>query len=343
VELHVHATDPGQVAAITNTLPPGQHWDIVVLQGISHEATTTLGNPAQYVADAETILGNVRAHSPSATAVLFQTYARAVGHSWYPSVFANPMEMHTQVQVTNRNAVPTIEAMFGAGTVVNSAIGDCAALLEFDPAYYYVDLQHPSSRLTIISGMCLFTSIYSQLACSITPNIAPSSQLGAILLNYNLGLADWQQMAGIADRCADHNTRVYPGSGDLLLLQTGTQPGFLSACPIDVLTAGSTVDVRLSSPNGVFAGASGWLIANLIATGQPPARIAAFPELAIDLPSLAILQTTPSLASPLNWSLPMPFSYPGYSILVQGVAFGPSTETGNLLFTTTDAHELVFQ
>jgi hypothetical protein len=38
----------------------------------------------------------------------------------------------------------------------------------------------------------------------------------------------------------------------------------------------------------------------------------------------------------------MPFSWPGYSFLVQGLAFGPSTETGNPWLTATDAHELVF-
>ncbi|MEO6598002.1 MAG: hypothetical protein ABIP94_24935, partial [Planctomycetota bacterium] len=41
-DLRFHATDPGQVAAISNSLPPGQTWDRVIMQGLSTESTTTL-------------------------------------------------------------------------------------------------------------------------------------------------------------------------------------------------------------------------------------------------------------------------------------------------------------
>ncbi|HEB54002.1 MAG TPA: hypothetical protein ENI87_12175 [bacterium] len=340
--LNFHATDPTQVAAITTGLPAGQHWDIVVLQGISHETTTTLGNPAQFVADAATILTNVRAHSPNAEGILFQTYARAHGHSWYPSTFADPMEMHNQVRTTCRNAAQTLSAMFGAGTVRNSAIGDGAALLEFDPQYYFVDLQHPAPSLTFVSAMCLFTSIYGLRACDVTPDLSTPSALGARLINFGFGLADWRRLAGIADRCAEPGARRYPGSGDHLLLETGVTAGSFDPCPLESLVAGATVELRLSSRNGVFDAVSGALLAHLFVTGQPPVANPVFPELALADP-IAILLTGNDLTAPLTLSVPLPFTITGASVLVQGVAFGPSAETGNLLFATTDAHELVFQ
>ncbi|MCK5941010.1 MAG: hypothetical protein KAI24_03490, partial [Planctomycetes bacterium] len=39
--LTFHATDPAQVAAITNSLGPNESWDVVVIQGHSIEATAT--------------------------------------------------------------------------------------------------------------------------------------------------------------------------------------------------------------------------------------------------------------------------------------------------------------
>ena len=83
--LSFHATDPVQVGAITSSLPPGQEWDVVVMQGQSLEATNTLGNPQAFRNDAVTIANNVRSHSPNATSVLHQTWSRwgcGCGRCW---------------------------------------------------------------------------------------------------------------------------------------------------------------------------------------------------------------------------------------------------------------------
>ncbi|MFT4515559.1 MAG: hypothetical protein ACI91B_004276 [Planctomycetota bacterium] len=48
------------------------------------------------------------------------------------------------------------------------------------------------------------------------------------------------------------------------------------------------------------------------------------------------------LNSPVSVTFQMAFWLPGGSFLVQEVAWQPSGECGNLLFTATDAHELVF-
>jgi len=341
-DLHFHATDPAQVAAIGNFLPPGQTWDIVIMQGISTEATQILGHPAQFVADAIMILGNVRNHSPAATGVMYQTWARAQGHSFYPTYFPSPLAMHDEVRTNYRQAIPAIEAVFGAGAAVNSAAGDCAALLEFDPAIYFTDLHHPARELTVLASMCLFTSIYSRLTCDIMPDFSLPSPLGALLNSYGLNGHDWQRLAGIADCCAARALRMYPGSGDQLLLETGTQPGLLSACPRSSMTIGNLVQVRVSSRNGVYDNAPVWLLVNLFPTGQPPVPIVPFREIAVDLGTMSVLLTAPALGNPLTLAMQLPFTAPGVSIMVQGLTWAPSTETGNLLFTTTEGHEFVF-
>ena len=58
---------------------------------------------------------------------------------------------------------------------------------------------------------------------------------------------------------------------------------------------------------------------------------------------MSVLLTAPNLLTPLTLSVPMPFTLPGASILVQAMAWGSSAETGNALFTTTDGHEFLFQ
>ena len=66
-----------------------------------------------------------------------------------------------------------------------------------------------------------------------------------------------------------------------------------------------------------------------------------YPELQVDLPG-SITSPVVALGSSIGLSLPMPFSLPGGSFLVQGIALQASSETGNAVFTVTDAHELVF-
>ena len=342
-DLHFHATDPAQRAAIGNFLPPGQTWDCVVLQGLSTEATQALGNPAQFTADAITILGNVRNHSPAARGVLYQTWARGPGHGFYPGVFQDPLAMHREIRRNYRLAIPALEAVFGPGTAVNSAAGDTVALRDFDPANYYFDLQHPAPELTVLASMCLFTSIYGRLVHDLTPDFGTPSPLGVLLTGYGLGGADWWRLAGLADTCAPPALQPYRGSGDQLLLTSGTSPGLLSAAPRHTLVVGSLLQTTIRSCNGVFAGAPVFLLGDVFPTGQPPVPAPFLPELAVDPSRMLVLRSAGSLQAPLSIAVPMSFSLPGTSILLQGLALAPSPETGNPFFVTTAGHELVFR
>ncbi|HEX5052434.1 MAG TPA: SGNH/GDSL hydrolase family protein [Planctomycetota bacterium] len=338
--LQYYATDPAQIAAI-GSLPPGQTWDCVVMQGHALEATNGLGfNAATFRSSAVTIMGNVRAHSPAARAVMFQTWASAWGQMYYPMPWPVPMAMHDEIRGNYHLAVADIDAAFGAGAASNAAVGDAVALLEWDPAWYEADRFHPSPSMILLAAMCIYTSVYGQTVCEI--DFQPASPLGQALAAFGIGEAEWQHLAGLADRCADPALRHYPGSGDHLLLETGAGPGPATACPLASMTVGTFVQMRLRSLNGVYDGAPGWLLINLFLTGAPPGPSPTYPEVQVDFGSMLILTSSATLANPLSFAIPMPFSFPGLSVLVQGLAAQESTETGNPVFTTTDAHELVF-
>ena len=340
--LQIHANDPAQVAVISNGLPAGQTWDHVVIQENSVGATPYFGfRPAVFRSSALTIMGNVRSHSPAANAVMYQTWARAWGHMYYPAPWPVPIDMHNMVRGNYDLAVQDINMTYGAGSAAKAAVGDAVALLEWNPSWYDPDLSHPGPAMTLLAAMCIYTTIYGQTTCEIDPDFTPGSPLETSLTPHAIDRTIWNHLVGLADRSAVPAVRRYPGSGDHLLLETATGPNPLTACPTKHMTTGTPMQIQLRSMNGVYDGALGWLLVDFFATGSPPGPFPGLPELQVDL-GRVILSPAASLSSPLSVAFQMPFSLPGGSFLVQGIAWQPSAESGNPLFTATDAHELVF-
>jgi len=339
-----HATDPGQVAVISTALPAGQTWDHVIMQGRAPEATTSLGfNPTQFRADAVAITGNVRAHSPNAGAVMYQTWAAAWGHYYYnaPPPWYVPLDMHNEVRTNYRLAADDINVAHGAGTGRNAPAGDAIAFLEFDPSWYESDKEHPSPTMILLAAMTIYTTIYDGTICEITPDWSPGSQLQTLLAPKGLGPTDWDFLAGLSDRAAIPANRRFPGSGDQLLLESSIDAAPLLTCPEHSITNGTVVNLRLRSMNNVYDNATGALFVDFFLTGAPPGPSLLYPEIQVDV-GRSIISPMVSLQNPLSVSFPMPFTLPGISFLVQGIALQASTETGNAVFTTTDGHELVF-
>ena len=176
-DLTFHLTDPQQVAAITTSLPPGEFWDYVVIQGSSTESTH-IGNPTAFRAAAVGIVTNVRAHSPNARAVLYQTWARAYGHSFYPSGFGNPMAMHDEVRASYRSAVAGINQAFGPGVARLAPVGDAIAALAFNPALYVADLSHPRQPITLVAAMTIYGALWQDTVCPLNPDFSLQTPIG---------------------------------------------------------------------------------------------------------------------------------------------------------------------
>jgi hypothetical protein len=342
-DLLYHATNSAQVAAINSSLPAGQRWDFVVMQGQSLEATAAMGDPVQFRAAALQILGNVRNHSPQAKAVLYQTWARAVGHFLYPGTFASPRVLHDEIRANYLLARSDLDAAYGAGAARNAAVGDGVALLGWQPSYYDPDLFHPLPPMTLLAGMCLFTSIYGVRVCPLEPNFAGNSALVTWLAGLGLGSAEWDEMAGLADLSAARSVRPFAGSGDQLTLESGVAPGNVGTCTEHDVGLGSLLTLRVRSRNGVYTNAPAMMLVDVFPNGLPPPPSPLWPELVIDVGGMLVLLQSPTLQQPLGLTLPLPFSFPGASVLVQGIAFAPSSATGNPQLTTTEGCVLVFQ
>ena len=107
-----------QVEAISRSLPLGEEWDHVILQGGTVEAAATAGNPAKFVADGLSIMANVRAHSPQAGAVIYQTWARGAGHSFYQGAapkYPGPLDMHLELEEGNEQLAAATKGAPEAG------------------------------------------------------------------------------------------------------------------------------------------------------------------------------------------------------------------------------------
>lgn len=339
-DLFFHLTDPVQAAAITSALSPGEEWDFVILQGFSTEATDRLGNPTAFRDNAKAIVANVRAHSPSAKVIMFQTWARAQGHSFYtgsPPIFNGPIDMHRQIEKNYTLAVSDLNQAFGSGTARRADCGQPAALFNFDPAIYATDRYHAGQPITLMSAMAIYTAIYRKPIGSFEPNYSGNTPLVGRLNAFNIDVAAWRAYAGIADRGADPSLRPAPGSGEDLLLESGVDEP-VDARPVKELSMGQTLDVELTSPIGTYGGGNAFLVMSWYATGAPPSPLPGLPEVHIDPARYVILAASPTLST-LAWRFPMPVALPGWSATIQGVVPRASAKTGRF-FTVTDGHEI---
>lgn len=331
-------------AAITQALSLGESWDFVVMQGFSLEATIALGNPTQFRADAVGILSNVRDHSPAARACLFQTWARATwaradGHSVYPSSFSGPVVMHRQIETSYAQAAADMDAAFGPDSGRRTAAGEPAFLSAFDPSLYTPDLSHPAPPMTVLASLTIFTQIYGVRACELEPDFGGTSNLAQRLASFGIGPAPWRWLAGLADRVAPAHLRRFPGSGEDYLLTSGPL-GALDACPDKEVVAGGDLGLRLHSPNGLVNGSASILRLDLNPMSPRWPGHPMFPEVHFLNATSTVLMQTPALAAEghaVTWGVPPAMA--GRYALVQGYSLAPSPMTANP-FTTSDAHEI---
>lgn len=332
--LNFHLTDPQQAAAITQSLQPGEEWSWVVLQGFSLEATVAAGDPAQFKADALAIFQNVRAHSPSAKVCFYQTWARGQGNSFYPNTFADPLDMHLQIQTSYREAADDIDALYGPDTARIGAAGDAVALCNWDPALYDPDLSHPGPVMSFFAANAIFGAIYQERPCDLGVDFAQGTNLVGKLGNVGMDSIDWRESAGLAERVAVPALRRYPGSSEDALLRTAVGAGPADACPLAVARLGDTLTIRLQTPIGLYDGAPASILVDLLAQLPPPSA----GELHVG-PAAAVVASTPGLVGELVAQVPITKAMIGRTLLVQGRVQAPSANTGSA-FTTTDAHAI---
>lgn len=143
---------------------PDHQWDVVVLQEFSTNPTH-IGDPAGFRADAVTLFDEVQTHSPGVLPVLYETWARAPGHSYYtggaPSFPGGPAQMQQELRDNYELARQDLDAWIGDDVTIVARVGDSWEATGWDDLHS-TDLYHANSRGTYLAGLIIFGTIYHQ-------------------------------------------------------------------------------------------------------------------------------------------------------------------------------------
>jgi hypothetical protein len=170
-------------------------WDYVVLQDFS-TMPTTLGSLSQHLSSTLGMYNAVAARSPNVTPVLFETWARGYGHSYYtggsPAFPGGPAQMQQQLRDGYLAAQANIDANAGVGTALLAPVGDAFEEMNFASSLYAGDIYHAQNRGSLLAALVLYGTIYGDTTTS-------DITLGSILTSLNISAADAASIAAAAD------------------------------------------------------------------------------------------------------------------------------------------------
>lgn len=151
-------------------------WDVVVLQEYSTRPTDALGNPARFKTDATWFHDRIKATSPGARVVLYETWARHPDHSYYPTRFADAAEMQAQLRFHYQDAA-TVAIPQGATQPVVPPVEVAPAgdawerhLSQPDALRLHAsDDYHAARTGQYLSALVLYATIYDRRVEGLTP------------------------------------------------------------------------------------------------------------------------------------------------------------------------------
>lgn len=181
-------TDP-----IFSRLPSGQHWDYAVMQNFS-TAPTSIGNLSRHRSDSVDLYQAIASHSPDVTPVLFETWARAPGHSFYsgpsPRFPGGPTQMQAELREGYRLAAQDIDAAASSSITRIAEVGDRWEDTNWNNLHAN-DLYHAGNRGTLLASLEIFSQIYQQPTSGI--------DLSGILRSLRLPSSDGEYLTDIVD------------------------------------------------------------------------------------------------------------------------------------------------
>lgn len=157
-------------------------WDVVVLQELSTRPTDDFGDPERFKADATWFHDRIKASSPAARVILYETWARHPDHAIYPDRFANPAEMQSQLRFHYGDAahryMPEHAMAPVEPPVIVAPAGDAweAHLAEPDALRLHADDDyHAAPTGQYLNGLVIYSTIYDRAVVGLTPwRIAPA-------------------------------------------------------------------------------------------------------------------------------------------------------------------------
>ncbi|MCI0335767.1 MAG: hypothetical protein L0228_21380 [Planctomycetes bacterium] len=156
-------------AVITTGIAPGESWEHVVLQDFSTQPTH-IGNLALHRSSALGLYDLVDNHSPDVEAVLFETWARGPGHSFYtgtsPSFPGGPAQMQQELRDGYHLSTGDINAAAGIGSATYAPVGDAWENAGFPLNLYASDIYHAQNRGSLLTALVLYGIIYDDSTTS---------------------------------------------------------------------------------------------------------------------------------------------------------------------------------
>ncbi|MEO0601496.1 MAG: hypothetical protein AAF211_08675 [Myxococcota bacterium] len=160
--LSFHRTNPDSLDAVDEG-----EWDAVVLQDFSTRPTDDAGDPDGFKADATWFYDRIKARSPEALVVLYETWARHPDHGIYPDTFSDPLAMQAQLRTHYHDAamvsIPTNATFEPSDEVVVAPVGDAweSHLAESDALMLHgPDLYHAGTAGRVLNAYVLYSTIY---------------------------------------------------------------------------------------------------------------------------------------------------------------------------------------
>ena len=169
---HIGQVDDYPANNVTHASLAGTNtWDHVIIQGYSTEATH-LRDTSAFRTNALALYRRIKGHASGkglgVQPVLFQTWARAVGHSYYPGSFADPAAMQHEIRTNYQAAADILLAAEPAAQVRIAPVGDAFERGGFNAADLYgADLDHAGNLGPELAALVIYKTIYGATATNI--------------------------------------------------------------------------------------------------------------------------------------------------------------------------------
>lgn len=185
-------------AVITTGILPGEKWEAVVLQDFS-TMPTHIGNLTQHLSSSLSLYQAVAAHSPGVEAIMYETWARGPGHSYYtggaPAFPGGPAQMQQELRDGYKASTANINTAIGSPVATYAPVGDAWQQGGFPANFYAGDIYHANNRGSLLNALVLYSVIYDDPTTS-------DINLSGVLTTLGLSAADGQLASSLADAVA---------------------------------------------------------------------------------------------------------------------------------------------
>ncbi|TWT99987.1 hypothetical protein Pla108_09310 [Botrimarina colliarenosi] len=168
-------------SAINTAIPAAEDWDFVVLQDFS-TAPTHIGNLSQHLSNSLAMYQAVANRSADVVPVMYETWARGPGHSYYaganPTFPGGPAQMQQELRDGYQMSTANINAVVGSEIARLAPVGDAWEESGFPLNYYAGDIYHAQNRGTLLNALVLYGTIYGDSATADIPLTGVLSSLG---------------------------------------------------------------------------------------------------------------------------------------------------------------------